>query len=155
MNFMKILDDINGLISSDIPISHIAEKTKIDKKVISNLRKINDHNNLNTKILELNFDTVQKLEDFCIYYSYTIAERNKLEKYCHSLVIEGNKKHFSIRLEKAGSDDWNHCIILKDEAPFGNLTKGCFDHKTFKIPVNAAMDILNTSYIPFFYNDMG
>ena len=70
---MKILDDIHGLISSEIPISHIVEKTKINKKVITDLRKISNPDNLNTKILELDFDTIQKLEDFCVYYSYTAA----------------------------------------------------------------------------------
>ena len=152
---MKILDDIHGLISSEIPISHSVEKTKINKKVITDLRKISNPDNLNTKILELDFDTIQKLEDFCVYYSYTAAERNRLEKYCHSLVIEGNEKHFSIRLENAGSNDWVHCRILKDETPFGNVTRGAFDPKIFKIPVNAAIKILNISYIPFFYNDRG
>ncbi|MDM8282229.1 MULTISPECIES: hypothetical protein [Lactobacillus] len=148
---MNIIDDIDGLLSSDISIKEIANGchlTEESTKAIQDIRNTNDIDKRKEKISALTVGVANKIENFCIHDTYTSSVRERLIKYCNKLIAEKDSEEFSIRLSKGQKNrTWNYCSIAK------NYEKaGARDRKEFKIPVNAAMYILNEQYIPHFYN---
>lgn len=160
---MDILDDIDGLFSSKISTKQIVTQCKLDKvdaTTIRNIRKIKDDKARRSEILKLSLSLAKEIEDFCINHAFTESEKNAFINYCNKLVSNRNqiiskgKEGYSIRLSQGQTNrQWGYCNIAKDSDSFGNIHKGAFDRsRDFKIPVNAAINILDVQYIPHFYN---
>lgn len=160
---MNILDDIYGLLSSKISTKQIATQCRannIDTTTIKNIREIKDDTARRNEILKLPLSLAREIGDFCINYTFTDSEKDAFINYCDKLISNRNqivskgKEGYSIRLSQGQINrQWGYCNIAKDSGSFGNKHKGAFDRsRDFKIPVNAAMNILDVKYIPHFYN---
>ncbi|OJI11713.1 hypothetical protein BJI45_00425 [Limosilactobacillus reuteri] len=160
---MKIEQDIEGLIKSDISTKEIVNKlgnslhSAKDKAIIAvqQLRKLKKNSDkLHEAILNLDLETAQTIEDYCVFDSFTVAERDRLINYCKKLVEDGLKNKYSIRLGNSATGEWQYSIISKEPHTYGDWFTGNYDHKSFKIPVNAVQLILNEEYIPFFLHSI-
>lgn len=139
------LDNVQSLLLSNISDKKIAEEANIDISLVQQLRQ--DSKNKEKFKSELTWNLLEKLTSV-LSNSCTSTERQKFIKYCKRLYKDSKSNNFTIRVSRSMENNhaWNYCSIAKNDI------NGAFERKEFKIPVITALNLLDTEYIPHFFN---